>query len=865
MRLHTILKFSICCWIFITQCANSTPHGFVKERVASLTATTGAFARNPKNKNQPMLLLASKEGKIWVLEDPDNSSDYSIILNLEEKVCTNGQRGLLSLRPHPLFGLQNYYLYIYYTNHQKGCLEDGIEGPSNRLVRVEMDSQTFKFGPEEVLLETAPLPSRFNNGGSVTFGNDGKLYVTTGDGGQSDSMYSQQKYNLHGKILRLNDDGSIPESNPFMDSTDTNACGKHGGVTSSNQVCAEIFSLGMQNPFHLAMNPNNAQQVEFRVGDIGASNWEEISYGGSAYAGHNYGWPVVEGPCINTSGNCSLLDEFHDPEYYYEHVSQNRGGYIVGSAFVPKGLWPVKYEYLFIDFVFGKIYNLIKDNTNECRLDCQIPIPGYRNETFHQDERMINMFFGPYQSTQALYVLSRSSNSNTNIFRIHYNGDENRSPIARIAVKIRNELVSSSDDVPVGESFVTASVGEALTFDGAESTDEDGDALTYFWELANSSNSWGNTNSSEQTLIEVFPTEGEYVLTLTVTDELSQSDSTSIKIRVGTPPLVTMLSPSEGDEFFVGQEITLRGSGIDSNGSTGLELYWEVRLHRGEHYQPFLVRTRGNDITLLPAPEPEDFLNAAHSYLEVLLTAVDKDGLSSPMISRIINPILVNVAIDSIPQGLEVMVDGFPIVTPQTIVSWQNHELHVIAYDQMPFEFEAWSNGNEQKHSIVLSPQDGNNAHSLIVFFHEKVEEILLVPEVRSCSPDAPCGRCEGHCRSNADCRENLRCYFKGGRGFPVPGCIGIDNSRTDWCTLPESTPRATLPPTSSPTPQPTIQPSSPSCKIPGLSCHTNSDCCSLFCFSKAGTVEKVCLNDDPIEKVDHKLSSGRGGRGNTP
>jgi len=846
-------------WFLIPQLVSSVPGGFVEEGVASLTATTGAFAPNPRNDNHPMLFLASKEGKVFVLEDPDNSDDNFLILNMEEKLCINGERGLQSIRPHPLFGIQNYFVYFYYTSHRKGCLEDVIEGPSNRLVRMEMDPQTFKFGPEEVLIETSPLPKRINNGGSVTFGNDGKLYVTTGDGGSSSLMYSQQLYNLHGKILRLNDDGSIPENNPFVNSSSFNAtaCGNLREVTSSDQVCAEIFSIGMQNPFRLAMNPNNVGEVEFRVGDVGGATWEEISNGGSAYAGHNYGWPLMEGPCAGLLGNCPLQEDFHDPEYYYQHTNNKRGGHIVGNAFVPKGLWPVKYQYLFIDFIFGTIYNLITDTRQECRLECETPVPGYRNETFHQHELMVDMFFGPYKNTQAMYIASRSSTSNTNVFRIRYTGDENRIPIARIHIDMNGEPLSNSDDNSVG--YVTIRVGEAVIFDGIESTDEDGDNLTYHWEFKNASDT--KSTSREQISTQIFPIEGEYLATLTVTDELGQSDSVSMKIRVGTPPEVNILSPSEGDQFFVGQVLKLRGSGIDSYGNTDLDFFWEVRYHHAEHYRTFLERTQGNGITLPPAPEPEDFLAATNSYLEVILTAVDKSGLSITT-SRSVNPLLVNIVIDSSPQGLEVMVDEFPIETPQKITSWQNHELRLNVDDQLPFEFEAWSTGKKRKHSMLVVPQDNNNPSSLTVFFRQVEEEVLLVSEVRSCSPDARCDRCEGHCRSDEDCKGNLRCFKKGGRGFPIPGCIGIDNSQTDWCTLPESTPRPTLPPT----PTPTTQPLAPSCTISGLSCNINSECCSNICANKSGLEEiRVCRRTEPDEKLALKLGSGRGGRGNIP
>jgi hypothetical protein len=59
---------------------------------------------------------------------------------------------------------------------------------------------------------------------------------------------------------------------------------------------------------------------------------------------------------------------------------------VAGSAFVPEYLWPEKYKFLFIDFIFLKIYNLIEDPDNECR-SCSPPTSGYKNETFYESNQ----------------------------------------------------------------------------------------------------------------------------------------------------------------------------------------------------------------------------------------------------------------------------------------------------------------------------------------------------------------------------------------------------------------------------------------------------------------------------------------------
>jgi hypothetical protein len=65
--------------------------------------------------------------------------------------------------------------------------------------------------------------------------------------------------------------------------------------------------------------------------------------------GANYGHKPYEGPCLRHSADeCPVSDEFEEPFYWYQH-RENKDGCVAGSAFVPEGLWPEEYKFLFID------------------------------------------------------------------------------------------------------------------------------------------------------------------------------------------------------------------------------------------------------------------------------------------------------------------------------------------------------------------------------------------------------------------------------------------------------------------------------------------------------------------------------------
>lgn len=691
--------------------AHGLPDGFIAEVVSTAKAITGRFAPNPRNDGKPMLLVVSKEGEVHVLEDPDSGNDGARkILDLSDSMCTNGERGLQSLAVHPQFGAADgdkRWVYLYYNKLRDGCLEDAEDGPRNVLVRYTMNADTLDLEDEEVLLTGAPMEESMHNGGAMLFGQDGYLYLTMGDAGVRAN--AQDRRNLHGSLLRLNDDGSVPEGNPFVgdgngeggDGPGVPCGGSDGRVPSGESddaVCSEIFSYGFRNPFRMAADNtapadgdgDASQTARFTISDVGGQHWEEISRGGSEYGGMNYGWPTYEGPCeVGSLEECAAADDgnFVEPFHYYEHKSIDEGGCVAGAAFVPTSLWPSEYRYLFIDFIFLKIYNLIEDPDGECR-QCSPPVSAYRNETFYEsvqedgenvnEARMTDLFFGPYEDTQALYVIKFGNHDS--IIRIRYTGTFNKPPVPQFAV----ENADHQDQQIL--------VGHVVTFNGTQSSDPEGGAVTFSWDFGD-----GNT-SAEVSPTHSFGEPGEYRVKLVVTDTEDQAQETSETVVVGQPPNATILSPAPGDEFFVGQVLKLNGEAFDYMGNriADDQLRWEVRKHHADHYHPFVDEKSGNDFDLYPAPGPEDFYAATNSFLWIYLFATDANGLTTET-SRVVQPRIVLVDVETEPQGLVVVVHDYPVETPNRITSWVGFNMPLSVEDQPPFVFQSWSDGNTNR------------------------------------------------------------------------------------------------------------------------------------------------------------------------
>ncbi|RNJ77115.1 MAG: PQQ-dependent sugar dehydrogenase [Nitrosopumilus sp. H8] len=163
--------------------------------------------------------------------------------------------GLLGIALHPEFA-DNHKMYVFLT------YMDG-ENLWNKLVQItESDN---KLQDAQVILDGIP-GSSFTNGGFVKFGPDGKLYVGTGTVSDA-SHLPQDPGSLAGKILRINDDGSIPDDNPFPGSP--------------------VYALGYRNPQGMTWD----DQGGMYVAELGPEKNDEINL---VTAGKNYGWPERE-------------------------------------------------------------------------------------------------------------------------------------------------------------------------------------------------------------------------------------------------------------------------------------------------------------------------------------------------------------------------------------------------------------------------------------------------------------------------------------------------------------------------------------------------------------------------------------------
>ncbi len=207
------------------------------------------------------------------------------------EVAYGGQGGLGDVILHPDFA-QNNVIYLSYAEHGEG----DKQGAAVARAILKRSADGGALSDQKVIWRQSPKVSgKGHYGHRLAFGPDGKLWITSGER-QKFTPTQDMDANL-GKVIRLNEDGSVPADNPFADK---------GGVT------AQIWSLGHRNPLGIAFDAQG-RLWEHEMGPEGGDEFNLIRRGG------NYGYPVVSNG--NHYGGRPIPDHDTRPEFIAPKVS----------------------------------------------------------------------------------------------------------------------------------------------------------------------------------------------------------------------------------------------------------------------------------------------------------------------------------------------------------------------------------------------------------------------------------------------------------------------------------------------------------------------------------------------------------------
>lgn len=337
--------------------------------------TLAAFATgftnpiNISNAGDARLFVVEQAGLIQIV-NADGTVNTDPFMDINPIVINGGgERGLLGLAFHPDYATNGYF-YVNYNNNDGNTV-------ISRFSRSSTDPNIADISSElQLLTYEQPYPN--HNGGNMAFGEDGYLYISSGDGGSGGDPEdrAQSLTTLLGKMLRIDvnntsngNNYAIPADNPFF---------------GSSSAMQEIWAYGLRNPWRFSFDRTTN---ELWIADVGQSLHEEINMVSATAAGLNYGWRCYEGNSpYDQTGNCPDQNTITFPIAQYNHSTSGlykcsiTGGYRYRGIVNPDlvGL------YFFADYCSNEI-GILSPADNTWTMTFTPPFDGNGWTTFGED------------------------------------------------------------------------------------------------------------------------------------------------------------------------------------------------------------------------------------------------------------------------------------------------------------------------------------------------------------------------------------------------------------------------------------------------------------------------------------------------
>ncbi|WP_194775394.1 ThuA domain-containing protein [Pararhodonellum marinum] len=532
------------------------------------------------------ILIAQRRGEILLYKNGDSTANEIAKLDVYWRTDVprvNAEEGVLGIQKDPDFA-KNGHIFVFYSPTEKEV---------NRLSRFKFENDKLDLASEKIVLEFySQRDICCHTGGSIAFGGDGLLYLSTGDNStpfnQSDSEYILRGYapldgrpgfeqfdarrsagnsnDLRGKILRIkvNEDGSyaIPDDNLYPKGTEG--------------TLPEIYVQGTRNPYRIIVD----QKTNYLYwGDVGPdASGDSLSTRGpmgydevnQARKAGNYGWPYFVGnnaayvefdfatgkpgqpydvkKPVNNSPNNTGLKELPEaqPAFIYYPYGNSTTFPQLGTGGRNAMAGPVYYTDMFPkdtrypDYFDGKLFiydwvrGWIKAVTMTAKGDYDKMEPFMATTKFNAP---IDMEVGP---DGKLYILEYgngwfSKNPDAGLFRIDFNPG-NRSPLVHDI-----SLDKTSGALPLTVSFEV------------KASDPENDPLTYIWDLGN-----GETVTTKEPQLEYTYTKaGDYDVKVEVQDpEKLSVKSPTVSLYAGNiAPVVDIQLEGNQTFYFPGKPV----------------------------------------------------------------------------------------------------------------------------------------------------------------------------------------------------------------------------------------------------------------------------------------------------------------------
>lgn len=397
----------------------------VVDAFPGLTFTNPLAIRTPPGVTNQVFIV-ERRGIISYVPDINAANPVrQVFLDISSRVAFDntpeGELGLLSMEFHPGFATNGIF-FVFYTAPNGAIYFD-------RLSRFNSTNLVANPNSEQILISV--VDEAFNhNGGDLHFGNEGYLYICTGDeGNQYNYFQNAQRIDkdFYSGLLRIDVDKrpgnleptphsavptdalgkafySIPADNPFVGATTF-----LGSPINTNALRAEFFAVGTRHIWRFSIDPTNN---EIWAGDVGQDTYEEVDL---MKKGLNYGWAYYEAltPTIQLYPNQTTLltnppPSFTNtaPVWFYPHTAstggdpQYKGNSITGGLVYHGSRIPaLAGAYIFADFESANLWALRRTNStvDVQRIAGQVGIAAFGTDPGNGDVLIANYLFNKIQ------------------------------------------------------------------------------------------------------------------------------------------------------------------------------------------------------------------------------------------------------------------------------------------------------------------------------------------------------------------------------------------------------------------------------------------------------------------------------------
>jgi len=262
------------------------------------------------------LYVVEQTGRILTIEGGRVSQRP--FLDITRDVVSGGEQGLLSVAFHPDYA-DNHLFYVDYTD---------VNGDT-RIVEFEARDGGEPVRKRELLFVDQPYAN--HNGGQLTFGPNGRLYVGMGDGGSGGDPENRAQ-NLSDRLGKLL---SIDVDEPGSD--------------------WRVDGYGLRNPWRFSFDRETG---DLWIGDVGQGEWEEIDHTPRESPGlENYGWDVFEGTHPYEDKKPDARGQLVMPvtEYSHDNGCSVTGGFVYRGDGIPAA----EGRYFYGDYCSGIVWSLV--------------------------------------------------------------------------------------------------------------------------------------------------------------------------------------------------------------------------------------------------------------------------------------------------------------------------------------------------------------------------------------------------------------------------------------------------------------------------------------------------------------------------